>query len=215
MSKIIKDDDGNELEVFTAEELEAQKVEAIEKYKEENPDISTEMQAKLDKYEEDLRLAQEQLEKAGDKGTNIANLRKAKEDAEKKLQEFEKGLGSKIEQVKNEILEGVNKDHYNDTMKMLAGNDKELEKKIEFNYKRLGGGSGTKADITAKLNEAYLLSTGVPADSGASSAFSSGGANRIRSTSAGPKLSAEEQALATRMAAAGGMKLEPKDFEKK
>src|SRR5438105_3456954 len=99
---------GEEKEVFTQEELDAQKNEALEQYKKDNPDKSGE----LTKLQEDLKKSQEDLAKANDKDTNFKNLREAKDALEKKVEDLTKSFDDKISNVKKEVLEGVIKDHY-------------------------------------------------------------------------------------------------------
>ncbi len=211
MPKTIKNEEtGEEEEVFSADEVQAQREEEVKKYQDEHPDKTDE----LTKLQDKLKEAEEKLSKADDKDKNFASLRKAKEDAEKKVADILAGVDERIGKAKNEVLEGVNKDHYSDTLKVLAGDDAELLKKIEFHYKRLADPSGSKAEITAKLQDAYTLATGQSASSMSSSAYSSGGANRPKTKTGTEKLNADEQALAKKIAAAGGMKLEDKDFTK-
>lgn len=210
MPKTIKNDEGEDEEVYTADELQAERDGAVEKYKEENPDKSDE----VEKLQEDLKKATEALEKADDKGKNFNALRKAKEDAEKKVADILAGVDEKIGKVKNEVLEGVNKDHYNDTVAALAGDDEELKKKIEFHYKRLTNDpSSTKGEITAKLKDAYTLATGQASDGMGASVYGSGGAGRPKAPAGGAKLNTGEKDLAKKIAKAGGMTLEDKDFQ--
>lgn len=202
MSKMIKNEEtGEEEEVFTADEVQAQREEEVKKYQEEHPDQSGELTA----LQEKLKLAEEKLGKASDKDKNFAALRKQVED-------LKNGIDEKITSAKSEVLEGVNKDHYTDTMKTLAGDDEELKKKIEFHYKRLADPAGTKAEITAKLKDAYTLATGQSAEAMNSSAYGSGGAGRPKTKTGTEKLSQAEKDLAVKMARAGGMKLDDKDF---
>lgn len=206
MSKMIKNEEtGEEEEVFTADEVQAQREEEVKKYQEEHPDQSAELTA----LEEKLKLAEEKLGKASDKDKNFAALRKQVED-------LKTGIDNKIkdaaESSKKEVLEGVNKDHYEETLKTLAGTDDELKKKIEFHYKRLADPSSTKSEITAKLKDAYTLATGQSTESMNASQYGSGGSNRPKTKTGTEKLSPAEKELAIKMAKAGGMKLEDKDF---
>ena len=168
----ITKEDGTQIEVLTAEEIEAQRQaainEAVEKYKAENPDKS-----------EELTKAQDELKKFQEKDLNFGNLRTQKEAAEKKVEEILKGVDDKIGAVKKEVLEGVLQDHYNDTIKTLAGGDAELQKKIEFHYKRLTDSASTKEEATKKLTDAFVLATKSD-DPGAlnASVISSGGVHR-------------------------------------
>ena len=184
MSEIITKEDGTEIEVFTAEEIEAKQNEAIEKFKAENPDKG-----------EELTKAQEELTKLKEKDLNFGNLRKQKEDAEKKVAEILQGVDEKVNSIKKEVLEGVMKDHQEETLKGLVGEDEELKKKVEFHYKRLGDVASTKAEITKKLQDAYLLATNKPADEVSGNVFSSGGVSRLRPQVSNNKLSPEDKAI--------------------
>ena len=204
MSEIIQKD-GVDVEVFTAEELEAQKQEAIETYKSENPDKTEELTA----LQEELRIKEEELAKSTDKDKNFANLRKQKEEAEKKVTDILAGVDEKISTVKKEVMEGVMKDHYNDTLKALSGEDEEVKKKIEFHYKRLGDSASTKQEITDKMRDAYLLATKTDVgDALNSSVLSTGGMGKLNIKSQGQKLSTEEKEVA------GKFGLSQKDLEK-
>jgi len=67
MSQKIINDMGEEIEVFTNEELEAQKESAIEDYKTNNPDKTDE----LTKLQEDLQTKEEELSKFKNKDLNF------------------------------------------------------------------------------------------------------------------------------------------------
>lgn len=198
MSEIITRADGTDVEVFSAEEIEAQKQEAIESYKIENPDKSAELVA----LQEELRIKNEKLAKTEDKDLNFANLRKQKEEAEKKVADILKGVDDKITTAKKEVMEGVMQDHYNDTLKALS-EDEEMKKKIEFHYKRLGDVAITKEAIGSKLRDAYLLATKPEGyDALNSSVISSGGVGKINIRS-GVKLTEEERVVAGKLGISG------------
>ncbi len=206
MSQTIKDAEGNDVEVFTADEIEAQKEAAIEQYKIDNPDKTDEISDLQTKLQE----AEEKLTKANDSDKNFAALRKSKDEAEKKLEDFTKEIDGKISKVKMEVLEGVMQDHKNDTMKVLSGGDPELEKKIEYHYKRLGDVAGTKEEITNKLKDAYVLATKQESGSNFSNTvLGSGGVGRIKFNSTNPKFSTEEKELGAKFG------LTDKDFSQK
>lgn len=198
MSITTKLEDGTEIETFTAEELVAQRDAAIEEYKLANPDKSDELIA-----------AQEELDKLKGKDLNFDNLRKAKETAEKKVEDILKGVDEKISTVKKEVMEGVMKDHYNDTLKVLAGDDPEALKKIEYHYKRLGDVASTKEEITNKLKDAYVLATKQDDGGVNASVFSSGGVGRLKINNTSQKFSAEEKELGAKFG------LSDKDFGQK
>lgn len=205
MPQTIKDSEGNEIEVFTQEEIEGQKQEAIEAFKTENPDKT----AELAELQEKMREAEEKLAKVGDKDYNFKALEKAKNDAESKLKSFTQEWEGKLQNVKKEVLEGVMSDHKNDTLKQLSGGDAELEKKIEFHYKRLGDVAGTKAEITSKLKDAWVLATKKEDDGMNASIYGSGNVGRLNINNQSPKFSAEEQELGSKFG------LKPEDFKGK
>ena len=100
-------------------------------------------------------------------------------------------------------------DHKNDTLKQLSGGDAELEKKIEFHYKRLGDVAGTKAEITSKLKDAWVLATKKEDDGMNASIYGSGNVGRLNINNQSPKFSAEEQELGSKFG------LKPEDFKGK
>lgn len=203
-------EDGKEEIMYSASELEEQRQAAITDFQEKNPDKSGE----VTKLTEDLNKAQEALAKFENKDLNFGELRKQKEAAEDKVKKLAEDIDTKIGNAKKEILEGVTKDHYNDTLKSLAGDDEELKKKIEFQYKRLTDPASTKEEVTKKITDAYILATGKPVDEGVlnSSIISSGNVNRIK-TNGTQKFTQEEKALANKLAQAGGMTLKDEDFK--
>lgn len=201
MPKTINDTEGNEIEVFTQAELETQKTEAIEQFKKDNPDKADE-----------LKTAQEELEKLKGKDMNFANLRAQKEAADKKVEDILKGVDEKVANVKKEVLEGVMKDHYNDTIKNLSGGDKDVEAKIELQYKRIADTAGTKDEIAKKLQDAALLAGVNRGSSFDNSAFSSGGVSKIKIENKSP-LSEDEKDLLGKLANAGGITLKPEDLK--
>lgn len=210
MPKTISDSTGEDVEVYTKEELQIQKDAVLEEFKNANPDKTNE----LNKLQEDLKKANEDLDKAKNKDTNFANLREAKEALENKVKELNESIDSKVGSAKKEIMDGVVKEHYSDIINKLAGDDKELLAKIEFQYKRLGDAAGTKAEIEKKLNDAYVLATGNMAGGIGQRPFSSGGSAPLKiDRNNNPPLNSEEMDLAKKLAAAGGIKLEDKDLK--
>ena len=194
--------DGVETEVFTEAEIAAQKEAAIEEYKVANPDKS----AEIEKLQADLKTATEAVSGLKDKDFNFGKLRET-------VATLETQLTTKVEAAKKEILDGVMLDHFNDTVKVLAGDDVELKKKIEFQYKRLGDATGTKEEVTKKLTDAWVLAT-KKEDDGAfnTTVLSSGGVGRLN-VGSDKKFTPEEKAFAQKLAQSGGIKLEDKDFK--
>lgn len=209
MSTFIKNEAGEDVEVFSAEELAAQKEAAIEEYKSQNPDKSDE----LTKLQDELKIKEEELTKFKDKDLNFSNLRTQKEAAEKKIEKISKEIDEKIASATSKVLEGVMKDHYSDTLKTLASGDPELQKKIEFHYKRLGDAVATKEEMNTKLRDAWILATKPEGGSAFSpAAISSGGARPVNIQS-DKKFTPEEKAFAQKLAQAGGLQLKDEDFK--
>lgn len=160
---LFKDADGNEVEAFSQEEVEAKTAEAVEAVKAETQaaisDAETKVQAlegEVSKLRENnnnagaLREKTEALEKAkGDLETKIQAATSAAEDAKKQVQQM---ATDRLAEVKDTAIAS------------LAGGDEELKKKITFNFeKRVAGPIGTKAEIEARVRDAYILATGKPA----------------------------------------------------
>jgi hypothetical protein len=199
MPQKILNDDGEEIEVFTQAELQAQKDSALEEYKKTNPGNE-----EITKLQEELKVKTEELLKLQDKDLNFTALRQAKE-------KLEADIEAKIGSFKKELLEGVTKEHYQETMKKLAGDDKELADKIELQYKRLADPASTKEEISKKLMDAFVLASGGNKQSIDSGVFSSGGIGRIKVEQ--KQMSPEEIEFSKKFAQAGGIKLEDKDFK--
>jgi len=226
MSQVIQNEDGEDVEVFTAEELEAQKQEAIDAFKEENPDKSEEMeklQADLEAAQKEKEELQAQIEEDPEKAKNFSALRKQKQEAEQKAQELQSQIDERVKtqldekagEIKKDVLEGVLKDHYNDTLKSLVSDDEDLLKKVELNYKRLADEASTKEGVTKKLMDAYRLSVEEPSTGALNTAVvSSGGAAVARASTSSKKFTPEEKEFAKKLAQAGGMTLEDSDFQK-
>ncbi len=190
----MNDSEGKEIEVFTTEEVEQQKTEAtetaktdaVEEFKKENPDKTEEMnelQTKLDDANADLEKSQEGLKVLENKDYGFDKVRKEAndkvEEAEGRVKELETSMdtkiGTAIGTAKKEILEDVMKDHYNETLKTLAGEDEEMKKKVEFHYARISDIAGTKEEMTKKLSDAYLLASRTEAPDALNPAVTSSG----------------------------------------
>lgn len=217
MPQTITDADGNEVEVFTAEELEAQKQAALEEFQNETQSAVTEKNLELESAKKELADAKDLLDKAAEKDLNFAKLRRQKEEAQEKVDELnseksalQEEMEAKLGEFKQEVLEGVRKDFYNETLESLAGGDEELKKKIEFEYNRLKDSVTTNEEISKKLRDAYTLATPAPQDV-AAPAFSSAGVSRPPRSPRGD-LPKEAVELGKKLGLAGGMQLKDEDF---
>lgn len=183
MSKTISDSEGNEVEVFTADELEAQTQQAIEDFKKENPDQSdkiAELESTVQSTKEALEKANKDLEAASGKDQNFAALRKAKEDAERKAAEATSALDVKLEEAKTEILSSVNQDHLETELARVSAGDEELLAKIKESYGVLNLPIGTKSEITSRVEAAVRLASPENANALTSAVVGSGRATAPR-----------------------------------
>ena len=199
--------DGKDVEVFTKEELEQQAQAAVSKFKEDNPDVSQD----LEKLEAQFAAKEKELEGLKSKDLNFSTLRSQVDGLKKELE-------TKVAAAKKEVLEGVLQDHFNDTVKALSRGDEEVQKKIEFHYKRIQDVAATKEEVNKKLTDAWVLATKPESqDVLNTSVISSGGVARIRPRSGVQQFSPQEKELARKMAASVpglDIKLEDKDFDR-
>lgn len=155
----VKQEDGTEIEVFTPEEVEAQKKTAAEEA----------VKAAVAEKEAELTKIKADLEGLTNKDHNFSQLRKQKEELESRLAEYTKTTEQKIKEVENKV---INKEL--DTMiRDKAAGDPEMEKKIRHHYNRLSDPADSADAITQKLNDAILLASGGASAMGR--AFSSAG----------------------------------------
>lgn len=153
----IKNDAGEEIEVFTeAEVAEKAKVEAekaVEAFKASNPDKSsevTDLQAKLDKAEEDLKAA------SGGNEAQITRLREAREKAEKALAEATYGFRKELDEFKKEVVG----DTKGEMLDRLSGGDTKLREKIQLEFDNYRPNDNSKKGIRERLEKAYQLVNG-------------------------------------------------------
>lgn len=198
-------EDGTEIETYTQEELDAQKAEAIEAFKTENPDKTEE----LTSLQTELETAREELEKLKSVDKSVSHFKKETIEAQKKVEEITKQFDEKLNNVKREVLEGVMQNHKSKTLQALVGEDEELKKKVELEYGRLSDVASTEDQITKKLKDAYLLATAKEPDGVNHNIYGSGGVGRLKINNVSPKFSAEEMELGAKF----GLKSE--DFSKK
>ena len=189
MPKQIQDEQGNTIDVFTADELK-------------------EKEDALTKAQEELKTTNEALAKLKEKDMNFEKLRTREKTIEQEIENLKKDVEVKVGQAKKEVLEGVMKDHYNETLKSLAGEDAELLKKIELQYSRLADAVATKEGVSKKLRDAWTLATKIN-DPGAlnSAVISSAGVSKPAFKSQ-TKFTPEEKVIGAKFG------LDAKDFEK-
>ncbi len=157
---IIKDVDGKEIEVFTADDVAARETtareaagkQAVEDYKKNNPDKSgevTKLQTDLDEANRKLKDAED----AGDKGSGqVERLRRERDEAQNKLNTQVSDLSKRIDDLIG--------DTKGELLNKLAGADVELRKKLELEFDNYRPGANSKTDIIERVQKAYQLVTG-------------------------------------------------------
>src|SRR3990167_610877 len=122
MSQYITNENGEQVEVFTPEEVQEQKETALEALK-------VEKDAELEAAQAELRKTNDELGKFKDKDFNFAKVRQQKEEAEEKVDKIKQEMEESLGNFKKEIFQGVLKKEYDDLLGSLAGDDADLKKK--------------------------------------------------------------------------------------
>lgn len=168
----IKNDAGEEIEVFTeAEVAEKAKVEAdkaVEAFKASNPDKTsevTELQTKLKKAEEDL------LAGSGGNENQITRLREAREKAEKALEQATTGFRKELDEFKKEVVG----DTKGEMLDRLSGGDAKLREKIELEFDNYRPNDLSKKGVRERLEKAFQLVSGTVPKPGILDGMASGG----------------------------------------
>lgn len=155
------DKDGNEVEAFTQEDLDAKTAEAVDEYKEANPGNDDE----LKKANNELAVAQAKLkefedsDEGGDgknKDGQKARLIKERDDA---IKERDEALKSSQDGI-NALNQKINGNTKNRIVSQLAGDDEELRAKIEAEYDNFAGDPEDDVEIQERLEKSYTLATG-------------------------------------------------------
>lgn len=148
---------GEQVEVFTQEELDKKVNEKIEEYKLDNP-----TEEDIKKLQEELEKKNSELKKYEDKEYNFSELRKTKEKEEvarKILEEEKKALEAKIDEKINGVKEDIVKEKISERVKNFSNGDEELEKKILYHYNRIKDEATNDKEINKKLVDAFILAT--------------------------------------------------------
>ncbi len=155
MPTTIKDADGKDLEVFTAEEVKAQNDAALAAYQQEHPDQSAALQAAEEaKVAAEKALADAAAAGGDTKDENIKGLRTALATANANIEKVKTDALAAIESVKNAPTE----EYRAELLANVARGDKTVQEKIEIRYKELSGmPSNTKAEVRARMEAATKL----------------------------------------------------------
>lgn len=183
--KTIKDEDGNEVEVYDATQVEEALKETEQKFGEEKGTL-----------EKNLKEATEKLEKVDEKDKDFSELRDAKEKLEKDLKSKEdehektiKDLNSKLGEQEGKEME----DYTNKAIELYVGDDKDTKDKIDFHIENSlkSMPRGTKEEVDALLKSAFTLATGQQDDDKISNVLSSAGDGGSGGSGGGTKVKPE------------------------
>jgi chromosome segregation ATPase len=170
-----KDEQGNTVEAFTAQEVEAKLAEAkvgfekeseqaITRLKEEHDKKVQESQGAVDSLKQEMEDLQSKLENINEKpeehgGAQSENFKTLKSGFEKALKEKEEKINSLVDGLDKLSRARVN-DQKDTLIKELSKNDAELKKKIDFHYSDTlkSMPENTIDEINARITAAYKLS---------------------------------------------------------
>ncbi len=162
---IIKNDKGEDVEVFTSEEVK-QKEEAaaktaaekaVEDFKTQNPDKSQELTDLKDKVADLEAKLQEAEEGDGtDKDAQVKRLREERDAAKGDLKKAQEDWDSKFENFKKEMVGDIK----SEILDKLSRGDAELRKKIELEFDNYRPNDNSKKGIADRMEKAYQLATG-------------------------------------------------------
>jgi len=146
-------EDGTEIDL-PDEVLDELKSEAVQEFREANPDVDRIEELKTEAEEAQAKLT-ELEQKSSSVGQNMSELRKRKEAAEAEAKSAQDRLSKEIAEVKNLV---VNKSK-SETLKGLIGDDEELSKKALHIYDTMLSGmpSTTDEEVSEKAKAAVRL----------------------------------------------------------
>lgn len=148
----VKQEDGTEVEAFTAEEVTAQKEAEAKR-------VGDEKQTELDALNEQKVAVEAELAKEKEKDKNFENLRRKAEgkgaELNEELQKQIADINKKIDAVAARPIE----DTVQEFIKTKVGEDKEKVKLFNYYFKQLGSDAKTKEEILKASNDALVLTT--------------------------------------------------------
>jgi G3E family GTPase len=184
-----KDEEGNEVEAFTPEEVEAKineiKTSVAEEVKSEYEEKLNEKEESMSKFEEERASLEQRIEELskvddGDRSKNFKVLKDALNKKDNQIEELRKEMGEVANLRVNDFKERI--------IDKYAAGDEELKKKIMFNFDSTLSSVQAKSekDIENKIKSAVKLSVDEfsPSvlDQALSGSFNSGSKNIIESS---------------------------------
>lgn len=150
----IKDSTGQEIEVYTPQEVEQKTQKAIDDYKIANPDQTEKLKA-LETTAADTQRKLDEALNAGDT-EQVKRLRQERDDANKKFVEGVSGVKKEFEDFRSTIL-GDQKGRLLDA---ASGGNQEIRKKIELEFDNYKPTDNTPAGIAERMAIAAQIVTG-------------------------------------------------------
>jgi predicted nucleic acid-binding Zn-ribbon protein len=196
--------DGQTIEVFTSEEVEAQKQAALAEATKPLAD--------------QLETAKKELEGFKNKDLNFGNLRTEKEKLETQVADLTQKIEQIPETIQQQFTEKEQAQKIDALIKKTAEGDVELEKKMRHHMETTlkGVEAKTEAEIVNKISQSWQLSTAKqPVPDVLSEVISSAGAGGMPPAD-NPQTSMPKElsSLAKKVAAAGGFQLTDEDIAK-
>ncbi len=147
------DEQGNEVEAFTQEELEAKQQEAVDKYASENPSKNDELETAKSELEEANKKLKEYGEANGGDDDQKKRLKEKAKTAEEKLDD----VTTKFTQELKDLKEGILSGHKTKILERLSGGDKEIEEKIKFEAEKYSGDPANEIELEQRLTNAATI----------------------------------------------------------
>lgn len=160
MPQTIKNEAGEDVEVFTKEELEAKATEQTEaKLTEERARLEEEKQVEITAKEEELADANEKLKKLQDKEHNFNVVARGSKKKEEEEQATTKRIEELEGQIKGLISQPIAEARESFVSSNLAEADKDTKEKFDFYYNKLSVGVKSKAEAEKAMKEAFSLAS--------------------------------------------------------
>lgn len=149
-------DDGEEIEAFSQEEVEAL---ANERLAAEAERIESEKQAEVDRLAQEKLDLESELEKLKNKDMNFERVRKKAEGKDVEISEEIKSQISQLEERINAIAAQPKEDVKQDFVKQYIGDNKEQQERFDYYFEKLGSDAVTKEDVIKASQEALRLAS--------------------------------------------------------
>lgn len=159
----IKNSEGEEIDVFTPEEVEAKAKEAADaarketetRFQTENATLLKEKEEAEQKRKDAEELLKKAEEEGGSKG-QIDRLRRERDDAKKAAEDAAKGIDAKLDAFRKEMAGDTKKQ----LLDAVSGGDAEMRKKIEFHFDNYRPNDTSPEQIKERMEAAITMATG-------------------------------------------------------